>query len=119
MSFREGDINGRRFILANAASGYLLTMPRAGGAWQRIKAPGGIASNAHLSVAAHGDTTEVLTCIGGWGGGQLYYARLTSPTNATWRGPLMLPNATYKTWDFFPGVSGVGKARSRRSATRT
>jgi len=33
--------------------------PEQGGLWQKIAAPGGIASNAHLSVAVHGGTTEV------------------------------------------------------------
>jgi hypothetical protein len=117
MSFRSSTIRGEPYILANAASGYLLTMPRGGGAWSRIKAPGGIAPNTHLSVVEvsarspgglrEEQTTEVLTCIGGWGGGQLYYASPTSPTNATWTGPLMLPNESYKTWGFFPGTSQV------------
>ena len=54
--------------------------PHQGGVWQKIAAPGGIASNAHLSVAVHGGTSEVLTCVGGWGGGQLFYAALDSPS---------------------------------------
>eukprot|EP00966_Prymnesium_polylepis_P218851 5064710-Prymnesium_polylepis.1 len=57
MSFREGVIQGKRYILANSGNG-ILTMPRGGGPWQKIASPGGIASNAHLSVVIHGDTTE-------------------------------------------------------------
>ena len=50
MSFREGEIGGEPYILANSQDG-ISTKPRAGGAaWQRIPAPGGIAPNAHLSV---------------------------------------------------------------------
>ena len=79
-SFREGLIQGRPYVLANSQNG-ILTMPRAvsrspepkpyispalapslglhpnqGGRWQKIAAPGGIASNAHLSVAVHDGT---------------------------------------------------------------
>ena len=55
---------------------------------------GGIASNGHLSVHVNkaNGSTEVLTCIGGWGGGTLHYATIDSPTSATWTGPLVLPN---------------------------
>ena len=52
-------------------------------------------------------STEVVTCIGGWGGGTLYYAQLDSPTNATWTGPVATANVTHKTWDFFPGTSAI------------
>ena len=79
---------GKPYIIANG-NGFLATMPRAGGPWLKIPAPGPIAPNAHLSVVINADqTTEVLTCIGGWGGGKLYYATLDSPSNATWTGPL-------------------------------
>jgi len=87
MSFREGVIEGQPYILANCDHG-ILTMPKGGGSWQKIQAPGPIAPNAHLSVAIHDGLTEVVTCIGGWGGGDLYYASLTSATNATWTGPV-------------------------------
>lgn len=106
MSFREGMIHGKPFILANSQDG-ILTLPKTGGRWHKIASPGAIASNAHLSVVVHDDETEILTCIGGWGGGQLYYAKLLSPTAAAWEGPLMLPNHTYRHWDFFPGMSEV------------
>ena len=49
MSFREATIQGKEYIVVNTGNG-LGTMPRAGGTWQFIKAPGGIAPNAHLSV---------------------------------------------------------------------
>ena len=45
MSFREGVIQGQDYILANGASGFIFTLPKAGGKWQKIKAPGGIANN--------------------------------------------------------------------------
>ena len=117
MSFREGVIQGQPYILANSQNG-ILTLPRAGGTWQRIATPknGGIASNAHLSVAVHDGTTEVLTCIGGWGGGQLWYAAIDSPSNATWSGPLATQNVTYPHWDFFPGTSQIwGKCKTPTS----
>lgn len=117
MSFREGRIGGRAFILANSANG-ILTLPMAGGTWHKIDAPGSIASNAHLSLVtpAHSDSSEVLTCIGGWGGGTLHYAQLTSATNATWSGPLTQPNRTYAQWGFFPSSSVVwGKCRTPTS----
>ena len=85
MSFRQGQIQGKPYLLANSGNG-ILTRPMSGGSWQKIKAPGGIASNAHLSVVVDKGNTEVVTCIGGWGGGQLYYASLDSPTTATWTG---------------------------------
>eukprot|EP00947_MAST-08B_sp_MAST-8B-sp1_P001533 g1533.t1 len=106
MSFREGFIQGKPYILANCGNGGIATMPRAGGTWQYIKAPGGIAPNAHLSVVVNPDkSTEVVTCIGGWGGGQLYYASVDSPTNATWTGPLSSQSEIYDEWALFPGQS--------------
>jgi hypothetical protein len=70
-------------------------MPRSGSEkWKKIKAPGGIAPNAHLSVVVNNGATEVLTCIGGWGGGQLYYAQIDSPTSATWSQPIKTKNGT-------------------------
>eukprot|EP00935_MAST-01C_sp_MAST-1C-sp1_P002423 g2423.t1 len=93
MSFRKGTINGKAYILANSQNG-ILTQAMSGGLWQRIKSPGGIAPNAHLSVVIHGGNTEVLTCIGGWGGGQLYYASIDSPSSATWTQPIKTSNGT-------------------------
>lgn len=96
-SFREGLIQGVRYVLANSQHG-ILTLPMQGaGAWRRIASPGAIALNDHLSVVVTQLTplvtkTEVLTCIGGWGGGGLYYASLDSPTRATWTGPLPDPS---------------------------
>lgn len=107
MSFREGIIQGKEYVLANNDAGYILTMLKTGGKWQRIKAPGGIANNAHLSVVTHDGLTEVVTCIGGWGGGSLYYAKIHSPTNASWTGPVQLKNNTYTHWAFFPGYSEI------------
>ena len=107
MSFREGVIQGIDYILANGADGYIFTQPKAGGTWQRIKAPGGIANNAHLSVVTQGGKTELLTCIGGWGGGDMYYGSIDTPTNITWTGPIELANHSYATWDFFPGTSEI------------
>ena len=116
MSFREGVINGVPFILANSGGNGILTLPRAGGTWQKTtKPPGGIASNAHLSVVTPkgAKSSEVLTCIGGWGGGQLYYARLDTPTNVTWTGPLVKPNHTYTRWETFTDQSVVwGKCQT-------
>jgi len=107
MSFREGVIGGKPYILANG-NGFLATMPRAGGTWQRISAPGPIASNAHLSVVINpNQQTEVLTCIGGWGGGKLWYASMDSPTNATWTGPLKAADQTFPSWQFFAGQSQI------------
>lgn len=118
MSFREGFIGGERFILANSHDA-ILTQPFGGGAWARIPAPGGIASNAHLSVAVRDGSTEVLTCVGGWGGGTLHYASLHSAANATWRGPLMLPNHTYTRWALFSGQSLIwGRCRTPTSCNK-
>ena len=113
MSFLPGMIGGKPYIIANNQNG-ILTKPSEGGKWQKIIAPGGIAGNAHISLVLNQEKTEteVLTCIGGWGGGQLYYAHLDSPTNATWDGPLVLPNVTYTTWADFPGTSAIwGKCK--------
>jgi len=107
MSFREGLIQGHPYILANGADGYIFNQPKKGGMWKRIKAPGGIANNAHLSVVTHDGHTEVVTCVGGWGGGSLYYGLLVNETNATWTGPVQLKNDSYKTWGFFPGTSEI------------
>ena len=64
----------------------------------------------------HGGTTEVLTCIGGWGGGQLYYAALDSPSHASWRGPVTTEGVTHATWDFFAGQSAIfGKCKAPTS----
>lgn len=87
MSFRQGSIGGKPFVLANLQNG-ILTQPCQGGLWQRIATPGGIAPNAHLSVFENGGETEVVTCIGGWAGGDLYYASLDSPISTTWEGPI-------------------------------
>eukprot|EP00037_Helgoeca_nana_P010803 m.95702 g.95702 ORF g.95702 m.95702 type:complete len:429 (-) comp20431_c0_seq1:1729-3015(-) len=106
MSFRLGSIDNQKYILANAANG-IMTQPYAGGTWQFIKAPGGIAPNAHLSIVETNGVTEVVTCIGGWGGGELYYARLDSATSATWTGPVSTDKQTFTSWDFFPGQSAI------------
>jgi hypothetical protein len=106
MSFRTGTINGKKYVLANNGNG-ILTRPYSGGTWQKIKAPGGIASNAHLSVVQTGPKLEVLTCIGGWGGGDMYYASLDSPTSATWTGPITPGNKTYTDWEVFPSQSAI------------
>ena len=106
MSFRAGMIQGEKYVLANSQNG-ILTRPWKGGTWQRIETPGmqGIASNQHLSVAVHDGTTEVLTSIGGWGGGTLWYLSVDSPSDGTWTGPITTQNKTYDSWGFFPGTS--------------
>lgn len=106
MSFRTGTIGGTPYILANSGNG-ILTQPASGGLWQRIASPGGIAPNAHLSLVETDGVTEVVTCIGGWGGGSLYYARIDTPSNATWTGPITTANQTFTSWDFFPGESAI------------
>eukprot|EP00038_Savillea_parva_P004159 m.134648 g.134648 ORF g.134648 m.134648 type:complete len:922 (-) comp11396_c0_seq1:189-2954(-) len=106
MSFRQGTIGGTPYILANAQHG-ILTQPYSGGTWQQIQAPGPIAPNAHLSLVETDGVTEVVTCIGGWGGGDLYYAKIESATNATWTGPIKTANQTFTTWDFFPNESEI------------
>ena len=64
----------------------------------------------------HDGTTEVLTCVGGWGGGQMYYAALDSPSHATWSGPVTTDNETHTSWRFFPGQSDVwGKCKTPTS----
>lgn len=64
----------------------------------------------------HGGTTEALTCVGGWGGGQLYYAALDSPSKASWRGPVTTEGVTHATWDFFAGQSAIfGKCKAPAS----
>jgi photosystem II stability/assembly factor-like uncharacterized protein len=93
MSFRQGVIQGKDYIIANCGSGYMLTRLLAGGKWEKIKAPGGMAPNMYLSVVTTAGVSEVLTCIGGWGGGKLYYGAFDSPSKITWEGPLM-ENAT-------------------------
>ena len=107
ISFRAGVIQGKDYILANGASGYIFTKPMEGGTWQKIKAPGGIANNHHLSVVITDGLTEVVTCIGGWGGGTLYYGSVNTPTDITWVGPIQLMNQSYTTWDLFPGTSQI------------
>jgi hypothetical protein len=110
MSFREGKIGGVAFALANSQNG-ILTQPLDGSAnWTRIATPGGLAPNAHLSIVANdagGGGTEVVTCVGGWGGGELYTATLDSPSSATWTGPIHTQNETYTAWSFFPGTSEI------------
>ena len=116
MSFREGYIGGQPYILANG-NGFIATMPRGGGDWKKIDAPGPIAPNAHLSVVVNPNkVTEVLTCIGGWGGGKLWYASVDTPTNATWTGPLKAEDQTIPTWELFTGQSQIwGKCSSPTS----
>jgi len=87
MSFREGVIGGVKYVFANTQDG-IGTQPLAGGAWQKVKAPGDIAPNSYISLVTTKGKTEVLTCIGGWGGGQLYYGAFDSPTSVTWEGPI-------------------------------
>ena len=60
--------------------------------------------------------TELLTCIGGWGGGKLYYGAIDSPTKITWDGPLNLSDTTISDWQFFPGKSAIwGKCQTPTS----
>eukprot|EP00729_Bicosta_minor_P018866 gene18866-11470_t len=82
------------YILANTANG-IATAPLSGGLWQLNKAPpGGIAQNAYIStVTVAPGNTEILTCIGGWGGGQLFYGSFDSPTKMKWEGPLTVDKA--------------------------
>jgi len=90
MSFREAIITDDKYnyIVANGGNGWIFTRPQAGGKWQKIKAPGGMAPNMYLSVVISAGKTELLTCIGGWGGGKLYYGTLDSPTEITWTDPI-------------------------------
>lgn len=88
MSFREAVIAGDKYIVANGGNGWILTRPQSGGKWQKIKAPGGMAPNMYLSVVITAGKTELLTCIGGWGGGKLYYGALDTPTSITWTDPI-------------------------------
>ena len=84
----------------------------------KIAAPGGIAPNAYLSVVTDPakQKTELLTCIGGWGGGKLYYGAIDSPTKITWDGPLNLSDTTISDWQFFPGKSAIwGKCKTPTS----
>jgi photosystem II stability/assembly factor-like uncharacterized protein len=92
ISFREGTIGGKQYILANSGNA-ILTQPMSSPTdlWQSIKTPGGIASNHHLSVVIHDGETEVFTCIDGFNG-ELYYATLDSPSSATWSKPLTTTN---------------------------
>ena len=61
--------------------------------------PGGLAANAHLSVVtAASRNTEVLTCIGSWAGGKLYYAQLLNASNATWHGPIATDDQHIPHW---------------------
>merc|ERR1711865_1097800 len=114
----EGVIGGKPYILANG-NGFLATMPRAGGTWQRISAPGPIASNAHISIVINpNQQTEFFTCIGGWGGGKLWYASIDTPTNATWTGPLKAADQSFPTWETFTGQSMIwGKCQSPTSCS--
>ena len=113
-SFRQGVIGGVDYILAGTDGG-ILTRPLGGSGlcgsgqpcWQKIDAPGGQSPSAELSVVTTGGVTEVVTCMGPWTGGQLWYAKIDSATNATWDGPKALPNHTYTNWSFYPGQSAV------------
>jgi hypothetical protein len=117
MSFRQAVIAGKQYIVANGGSGWILTRPLAGSEpWQKIKAPGGMAPNMYLSVVSTAGKTELLTCIGGWGGGKLYYGMLDSPTEITWDGPLNISDVQISSWQSFPGKSAIwGKCKSPTS----
>jgi hypothetical protein len=106
MSFRTGMIQGKKYVIANG-NGKILTRLYSGGTWNQIKAPGGIPSNQHLSVVTTKGVTEVVTAIGGWGGGQLYYGKLDTPTTMTWTGPITPASQVYPTWNDFPGASAI------------
>jgi len=67
IGFREAEINGDPYIMAISDNG-LLTLPRAGGVWQKIPTPGGVPPNGFLSTFIDGGNTEILTCIGSWAG---------------------------------------------------
>ena len=117
MSFREGVIGGKPYIFANV-NGAIGTLPMGGGTWQKIQAPGGIAPNAYLSVVTDKakQKTELLTCIGGWGGGKLYYGSIDSPTEITWEGPLNISDTTLTEWEFDPNKSAIwGKCQTPTS----
>jgi hypothetical protein len=65
-----------------------------------------MAPNMYLSLVTTAGKSEVLTCIGGWGGGKLYYGALDTATSITWEGPLMTQNETVRA---LPGrSSGLG-----------
>jgi len=113
MSFREGVIQGERYILANSGSRILTRALNASCGWNAIDAPGGLPANQHLSVNLHDGNTEVLTCIGGWGGGDMYYASLDSPTSATWTGPVTTNPVHYDSWELRSGTSEIwGKCKT-------
>ena len=117
MSFRQGVIAGKPYIFANV-NGAIGTLPLGGGKWEKITAPGGIAPNAYLSVVTDKaeQKTELLTCIGGWGGGKLYYGAIDSPTEITWEGPLNVSDSSLESWQFFPGKSAIwGKCKTPTS----
>ena len=84
--------------------------------WQKIKAPGGMAPNMYLSLVTTAGKSEVLTCIGGWGGGKLYYGALDTPSSMTWKGPLMVQDETFTQWAEFPNYSAIwGKCKTPTS----
>jgi len=56
--------------------------------WQKIDAPGGQPANQHLSVIVQDGNTEVLTVVGGWSGGDMYYGNIVNETYAKWTGPV-------------------------------
>ena len=88
-------------------TGFIATKPLKDGVWQKVKAPGGIAPNAYLSVVTTAGKSEILTCIGGWGGGKLYYGAVDTPSKITWDGPMMLPTVTLKTWVDYPAETAI------------
>ena len=87
-SFRSGMINGEHYILANADRAILTRKLSSACGWQKIDAPGGFPANQHLSVIVHDGNTEVLTVVGGWGGGDMYYGNIVNETYAKWTGPV-------------------------------
>ena len=102
----QATIKGAPYVIANTGNG-IATMPLGGGPWVKNAAPGGIAPNAYISSVTTAGATEVLTCIGGWGGGVLYYASFDSPSKVTWTGPITTTGTTYTTWATFPDASGI------------
>jgi hypothetical protein len=109
LSFRQGKIDGKDYIVANAANGFILTRPLADGTgpWQQAKAPGG---NPTLSIVTTAGKSEVLTCVNK----KLYFGALDSPTSVTWDEPMKLPTVTYTDWavfnnSFSNGIYGITK----------
>jgi len=87
-SFRSGMINSEHYILANADKAILTRKSSSVCGWQKIDAPGGCPANQHLSVIVQDGNTEVLTVVGGWGGGDMYYGNIVNETYAKWTGPV-------------------------------